>query len=83
MTLVTEIHDVDWDYLCENGYVPTALRNKIQRAGREDEAMDIVEEECGFVANEDDVTEFISEELPEIMGIDLENNDEDAEFEKY
>ena len=83
MTLVTEIHDVDWDYLCENGYVPTTLHNKIQRARREDEAMDIIEEECGFVANEDDVSKFITEELPEIMGIDLESDDADAELEKY
>lgn len=59
------------------------MHNKIQRAGREDEALDIIEEECGFVVNEEDVTEFISEELPKIMDIDLESDDENAEFEKY
>ena len=83
LRVVTEIEDVYWDYLCEKGYVPTALRNRIQREGREDEALDIIEEACGFVANEEDVTEFISEELPEIMGIDLRNDDADAELEKY
>ena len=74
MTLVTKIYDVDWDYLCENGYVPTALRNKIQREGREDEAMDIIVEECDFVASADEVSDFITDELPEIMGIDLAND---------
>ena len=74
MTLITRIDDVDWNYLCENGYVPTALRNKIQREGREDEAMDIIVEECDFVASADEVSDFITDELPEIMGIDLAND---------
>ena len=71
LRVVTEIEDVYWDYLCEKGYVPTALRNRIQREGREDEALDIIEEACGFVVDEDNIIEFINEELAEIMGIDL------------